>query len=65
MSAAELEKAVQQLPPEGLKEFSAWFEQYIADRWDEKIEQDILSGKLAHLAAKADADFEAGRCLPL
>ena len=56
---------MQQLRPQDLKNFTAWFEEYISDLWDEKIERDVLDGRLAHLAAKADADFEAGRCSPL
>ena len=65
MSAIELEQAVKKLPLQGLRIFSDWFEQYSSDKWDEKIEKDILSGSLAKLAAKADEDFEAGRCSPL
>jgi len=48
-----------------LRVFTEWFEQYTSDKWDEKIEKDILSGRLAKLATKADEDFEAGRCSPL
>ena len=65
MSALELEQAVKKLPPQELRIFSDWFERYSSDKWDEKIEKDILSGRLAKLAAKADEDFEAGRCSPL
>jgi hypothetical protein len=65
MSAIELEQAVKKLPPQELQIFSDWFEQYTSDKWDEKIEKDILSGRLAKLAAKADEDFEAGRCSTL
>lgn len=65
MSALELEQAVRKLPPRELQIFSDWFEQYTSDKWDEKIEKDILSGRLAKLAAKADEDFEAGRCSSL
>ena len=65
MSALELEQAVKKLPPQELRIFSDWFEQYASDKWDEKIEKDILSGRLAKLAAKADEDFEAGRCSSL
>ena len=65
MSALELVQAVKKLPPQELRIFSDWFEQYSSDKWDEKIEKDILSGRLAKLAAKADDDFEAGRCSPL
>jgi hypothetical protein len=59
MSALELEQAVKKLPPQELRIFSDWFEQYTSDKWDEKNEEDILSGRLAKLAAKADEDFEA------
>jgi hypothetical protein len=65
MSALELEQAVKKLPPQELRIFSDWFEQYFSDKWDEKIEKDILSGCLAKLAAKADENFEAGRCSSL
>jgi len=61
MSALELEQVVKKLPPQKLRIFSDWFEQYTSDKWDEKNEEDILSGRLAKLAAKADEDFEAGR----
>jgi hypothetical protein len=59
MTALELEQAVKKIPPQELRIFSDWFEQYTSDKWDEEIEKDILSGRLAKLAAKADADFEA------
>jgi len=65
MSALELEQAVMQLPPQELSVFTEWFEQYASDKWDEKIEGDILSGRLNDLADKADKDFEAGRFSPL
>jgi len=65
MSLVELEKAVATLPPEELSEFSTWFEKFVADQWDKKFEADVVSGKLDHLAAKADEDFDTGRCTAL
>jgi hypothetical protein len=65
MSAIELEDAVQSLPPEDLERFAEWFERFIDNQWDRKLESDIASGRLAAFARKADADFEAGRCAPL
>ena len=65
MSAIELENAVQKLPPDELAQFVSWFEHFVADQWDKQIESDILTGRLDHLAAKADADFDGGRCSPL
>jgi hypothetical protein len=61
MSAIELEQVVKNLPPQELRAFSEWIEQYTSDKWDEQIERDILSGRLNDLADKADKDFEAGR----
>jgi hypothetical protein len=65
MSIAELETAVATLSPEKLSEFSTWFEEYLADQWDKKFDADVAAGKLDHMAAKADEDFESGRCTPL
>jgi hypothetical protein len=47
MTAIELEQVVKKLPPQELRVFTEWFEQYTSDKWDEKIEKDILSGRLA------------------
>ena len=65
MTVEQLERAVQALSSDELHAFSEWFEDFLADRWDAQIEQDIAAGKLDGAAAKADEDFEAGRCKPL
>ena len=65
MSLLELESAVSQLPPEKLTDFAKWFEEYLADAWDRRIEADIHAGRLEEAGRRADADFEAGRCKPL
>ncbi len=65
MSVQELESAVSSLPPEELAHFQARFEEFAADAWDRQIEMDARAGKLDHLVAQADADFEAGRCTVL
>ena len=65
MSVQEIESAVSSLPKDELAKFQQWFEEYIADAWDARLEEDILAGRLDHLAAEADRDFEAGRCTPL
>ncbi len=65
MTIEQLENAVQSLTTEQLNAFSEWFEEFLADRWDAQIERDVAQGKLDHAAAKADEDFEAGRCTPL
>ena len=65
MSLDELETAVTNLPAEELAVFARWFEEYLADAWDRRIETDIRAGRLDEAGRQADADFEAGRCKPL
>ena len=65
MSLQELETAVAKLPPEELAAFSRWFEEFIADAWDRRIEEDVRSGRLNNAIRKADEHFDAGRCTPL
>ena len=65
MSVDELQAAVSELPAEELARFSDWFEEFLADQWDRRIEADILAGKLDEAGRRADEDFEAGRCTPL
>jgi len=65
MSVEELQTAVAQLPAEELDRFSQWFEEFLADQWDRRIEADILAGRLDAAGRRADEDFEAGRCTPL
>ena len=65
MSVQELEAEVARLSADDMRKFAQWFEEFRADAWDRQIEADIASGKLDHLAKKADQDFESGRCTPL
>jgi hypothetical protein len=65
MSVEELQSAVAHLPPEELERFSRWFGEYLADQWDQRIEVDILAGRLDEAGCRADEDFESGRCTPL
>ncbi len=57
----DIEKAVSELPPEELDAFRAWFEEFDARLFDERLEQDAKAGKLDALADKAKADHSAGR----
>jgi hypothetical protein len=56
-----LEKAVENLTPDELAAFRAWFDEFQERLFDEKIERDARAGKLDNLAAKAIADDKAGR----
>ena len=61
----ELEMAVSQLSDNELMQFSEWFEEFVADQWDKRIEADILSGRLDAAGKRADDEFLAGRARPL
>ena len=61
----DLESAISRLSAEDLARFSAWFEQFMEDRWDRQIEEDIKTGRLDAAGKRADEDFETGRCTPL
>ena len=65
MSVQELEKAVTQLPTPELAQFTAWFEAYQADLWDQQIEEDLEAGRLDALLAEVDQEYEAGLARPL
>jgi hypothetical protein len=39
MKVQDIESAIEQLSPEELKQFSAWFDEYVADQWDQQIER--------------------------
>jgi uncharacterized membrane protein YccC len=65
MSLDELETAVTNLRAEELAAFTRWFDEYLADAWDRRIEADIRAGRLDEAGRRADADFDAGRCKPL
>ena len=61
----ELRSAVAGLTAEELTSFSGWFEEYLADLWDQQIEADILAGRLDKAGARANEAFEAGLFSPL
>ena len=55
----ELEEEIQQLSPDQLRQFRAWYEKFDSDQWDEQIEKDVQSGKLDELASQALQDHKA------
>jgi hypothetical protein len=57
----DIEKAIETLPAPELARFRAWFKQFDAARFDEKIERDAKNGKLDRLAELALADHRNGR----
>jgi hypothetical protein len=61
----EIEKAVSKLPSEELAKFRVWFEEFVAARFDRKIERDAHSGRLDKLAEEALSEFRKGRASEL
>lgn len=62
MSTVEdIEKAVEGLAPGELARFRAWFENFDAAQFDQKIERDAHNGKLDKLAEEALAAHRANR----
>jgi hypothetical protein len=64
MSLDELKTAVSRLGEVELTTVARWFERYLADAWDRRLEAEIQAGQLEDAGRRADADFEAGRCKP-
>ena len=56
----DIEKAIEQLPPEELAKFRNWFEELQARLWDQQIERDVKVGKLDWLATEAEAEHNQG-----
>jgi hypothetical protein len=57
----DIEKAVAELAPEEPARCRAWFEEFDARPFDEKIECDAKADKLDKRADEARANHEAGR----
>ena len=60
-----IEKSVAELSAEELRAFRDWFEELMAQRFDEQIERDAKSGKLDAMMKQALEDHRAGRTTPL
>jgi hypothetical protein len=65
MTIEDIEKAVAKLTPDQLAQFRAWFEEFDAARFDQKIERDAGAGKLDRLAEEAIEDLRKGRAREL
>jgi len=60
----QIETEIQQMSPDELAAFRAWFEQFDADQWDRQFEADATSGKLDALADRALRSLENGEATP-
>ncbi len=65
MNVAEIESAIEKLPPNEVSKLSEWFTEFEAGIWDKKIEDDLQNGRLQSLIEEAEKDFVEGKCQPL
>jgi hypothetical protein len=61
MTAEDIKRAIEQLPPQEFARLRAWFGAFDADRFDAAIERDENAGKLDAFADEALAAYRAGR----
>ncbi len=60
-----IEREVQNLTPEELTAFRAWFFEHDWQAWDREIEHDSAAGKLDRFANEALAEHERGETTEL
>ena len=65
MTIEDIEKAVAKLPPDQLAEFRAWFEEFDAARFDQKIERDAQAGQARPAGGSGRGRFRKGRAREL
>jgi hypothetical protein len=65
MGVKQIERAITQLSAKELAELVSWLEEYNAQVWDKRIEEDLEAGRLDALLAEADEEYEAGLAQPL
>ena len=58
----EIEAAIQQLSPDQMAVFRAWYAEFDAAAWDRRIAEDEAAGRLDWLIQEALDDLDAGRC---
>lgn len=55
----EIETAIKQLPENDVRQLARWLQNYLNEKWDRKMEEDLTTGKLDALIAKAEAEIAA------
>ena len=64
MGVKQIERAIAQLPAKDLAELMSWLEDYHAQVWDKRIEEDLEAGRLDALIAEVDEEYEAYHASP-
>lgn len=58
-SRTEIETAILQLPESEIRELASWLQNYLDEKWDQKIADDVAAGRLDALIQQAEADIAA------
>jgi hypothetical protein len=61
----EIQAAIAQLPEAEVRQLAQWLENYLEDAWDKQMKEDLASGKLDKLIAKAEADIDSNRFIEI
>jgi hypothetical protein len=61
----QLAQRIENLSPQDLAKFRAWFVEFDGRLWDAQIEADAKAGKLDGLINEALADYKAGKAREL
>lgn len=64
-TVAEIESALRELPEKEARQVAGWLQEYLSEKWNRQIDEDIAAGRLDRLADQALADYQAGRVKPL
>lgn len=64
-TVAEIESALQSLPLSDARKVAGWLQDYLDEKWDREIDDDIAAGRLDVLAERAVKEYRAGRAKPL
>jgi hypothetical protein len=62
---AEIENAIEKLPPQSFKELRKWIADRDWEQWDTQIENDVAAGRFDALRKRIHADEIAGLCKEL
>ncbi len=57
----EIETAIKQLPEGDVRQLFDWLQEYLNQKWDRQIEDNLGAGKLDKLIAKVESDIAANR----
>lgn len=64
-TVAEIEAAINNLPPEDFAQIRDWLLERDNLLWDKQIEADAAAGRLDHIVAEIEGDIAAGKVKPL